>query len=124
MGELNLGTLYEANKQIMKTQKPILPMEEASIQEKVAEWFNWKIDSYAMLLCREQYDFTVFHLYEKENPNPPAVAAKELMECLHNRGEILSMEALEDGAWEIWLMIDDEPYVYYLFKYDDAVIEV
>ena len=104
MGELNLGTLYEANKQIMKTQKPILPMEEASIQEKVAEWFNWKIDSYAMLLCREQYDFTVFHLYEKENPNPPAVAAKELMECLHNRGEILSMEALEDGAWEIWLM--------------------
>jgi hypothetical protein len=124
MGELSLGTLYEANKQIMKNQKPIPTVEKAAIQEKIANWFNWKIDAYAMLLCRERYDFTVFHLYEKENPNPPALAAKELMECIQNRGELLSAEELEDGAWEIWVKIDDEPFVYYLFNYDEAVIEV
>lgn len=124
MGELSLGTLYEANKQIMKNQKPIPSLEKAAIQEKIANWFNWKIDAYAMLLCRERYDFTVFHLYEKENPNPPALAAKELMECIQNRGELLSAEELEDGAWEIWVKIDDEPFVYYLFNYDEAVIEV
>ena len=124
MGELSLGTLYEANKQIMKNQKPISAIEKAAIQEKIASWFNWKIDAYAMLLCRERYDFTVFHLYEKENPNPPALAAKELMECIQNRGELLSAEELEDGAWEIWVKIDDEPFVYYLFNYDEAVIEV
>lgn len=124
MGELNLGTLYEANKQIMEQQKPLLPMELATIQEKIADWFNWKIDNYAMLLCRERYDFTIFHLYENQNPNPPALAAKELMLCLHNRGDILSIELLENGAWEIWLKIDGEAFVFYLFNYDEAVIEV
>ena len=59
---------------------------------ELEEWFNWQIDGYAMLLCRERYDFTVFHLYEKMNPNPPKIAARELIEVLKNRGKILSIE--------------------------------
>ena len=30
---------------------------------------------------------------------------------------------LQDKAWEIWLKIDNTPYCYYLFRYDNAVIE-
>lgn len=117
------GTLYDMNKQIMKNRKPLNHMQLAAIQPQVEEWFNMIIDTYAMLLNHDRHDYTIFHLYETQNPNPPAVAAKELFLCLKNRGEILSIDPTQDKAWEIWLKINDKPYCYYLFRYDDAVIE-
>lgn len=121
---LEAGTLYEANKQlVLQTAKPLTHMELAPIQSKIEEWFNWIIDTYAMLLCHERRDFTIFHLYETQNPNPPSIAAKELMLCLSERGEILSITETPDDAWEIWLKIDDDAFCYYLFRYDNGVIE-
>lgn len=122
---ISVGTLYDANKEIMKKGKPLNHLELAAIQPKLEDWFNWIIDTYAMLLCHEKRDYTIFHLYEKQNPNPPAIAAKELLECLTNRGEIFSIDQTPDKAWEIWLKPyeEDEIYCYYLFRYDDAVIE-
>lgn len=123
--EINLGSLYDMNKQLMEqVGGPISELALYPYQTKIEDWFNWNIDSYAMLLCHERRDYTVFHLYEKQNPNPPAIAAKELINCLLNRGEILSIEETNDKAWEIWLRIDKEIYCYYLFNYDNAVIEV
>ena len=116
--------LDDLNKQIMHEQKAISPLALQSYQNKIEEWFNWSIDSYAMLLCHERRDYTIFHLYEKQNPNPPQLAAKELIGCLVDRGDILSIDETEDKAWEIWLRIDNEEYCYYLFNYDNAVIEV
>lgn len=112
------------NKQIMQDRKPLNKLELGTYQSKLEDWFNMEIDCYAMLLCHDRRDFTIFHMYERENPNPPALAAKELLICLTNRGEVLSIDATEDKAWEIWLKIDNKPYCYYLFKYDEAVIEV
>lgn len=123
---INLGNMYDMNKQIMdQVGSPINPIELYSYQKKIEDWFNWKIDSYAMLLCHERRDYTVFHLYEKQNPNPPALAAQELIGCLLDRGDVLSIEETEDKqAWEIWLRIDEQSFCYYLFPYDNAVIEV
>ena len=121
--EMPAGTLYDMNKQIMKDRKPLSPLELAVIYPKVEDWFNMIIDTYAMLLCHERRDYTIFHLYETQNPNPPAVAASEFIGCLTDRGEILAIDETEDKAWEIWLRIDDTPYCYYLFRYDKAVIE-
>ena len=122
--EVNLGSLYDMNKQIMdQVGEPLNHLELAAKQFQIEDWFNWHVDSYAMLLCHERRDYTIFHLYEKQNPNPPALAAKELIGCLLDRGEILSIEQT-DMAWEIWLRIDKQSYCYYLFPYDDAVIEV
>lgn len=125
MNNANTGlSIYEANKQLIKqTAKPLSHLELVPIQSKLEDWFNWQIDCYAMLLCHDRRDYTIFHLYENQNPNPPAVAAKELLLCLENRGEILSIEENEDKAWEIWLNINNNPYCYYLFNYDEAVIE-
>ncbi len=121
---MSANTLYEANKQLIsQVCKPLTHLELAPIESKLEDWFNMIIDTYAMLLCHDKRDYTIFHLYEKENKNPPAVAAKELIGCLLNRGEILSIEENKDKAWEIWLRIDNEIYCYYLFRYDDAVIE-
>ena len=79
-----------------------------------------------MLLCRERYDFTIFHLYEKQNSNPCKIAVTELIDLLNNRGNILSIEKDSNtinNAWEIWLEIDKEIFVYYLFNCDDWVIQ-
>lgn len=121
---LNGGTLYEANQSIMKDRKPLTDIELSALYPKLEDWFNMDIDSYAMLLCHERRDYTIFHLYEKQNPNPPALAVKELFECLTNRGEILSIDLTSNKAWEIWLRINDQAFCFYLFRYDEAVIEV
>ncbi len=125
MKNIDLGaTLYEANKQIMdQTGKPLNHLELSAKQIQLEDWFNMAIDCYAMLLCNDRKDFTIFHLYENENPNPPAIAAKECIGCLTDRGEVLSIEKTPDNAWEIWLRIDKKSYCYYLFCYDNAVIE-
>ena len=125
-GNLSAGSVYEINKQLIQSYTPLSHPELATAQTKVEDWFNMSIDSYAMLLCHERRDYTVFHLYEKQNPNPPALAAQELIGCLTDRGEVLAIDKTTDNAdaWEIWLRIDNEPYCYYLFRYDNAVIEV
>lgn len=123
--KVSLGNLYDMNKQVMLKQPPLGRLEIDNIKLDLEQWFNWQLDGYAMLLCRERYDFTVFHLYELQNPNPPKVAANELIEVLKNRGKILSIEKdiNDDKVWEIWLKIDKEAYAYYLFNCDDFVIQ-
>lgn len=122
---ITLGNLYELNKQALAKNNSLTEEEINNIKPQIEEWFNWQIDGYAILLCRERYDFTIFHLYEKANPNPPAVAASELIETLKNRGQILSIEkdTTNDKAWEIWIKIEDKIFAYYLFNCDDWVIE-
>lgn len=124
--EVILGNLYDMNKQAMLSQ-PVLTKEQIDkIKPDLEDWFNWTLDGYAMLLCRERYDFTIFHLYEKENPNPPQIAVTELIDLLKNRGKILSIEKDSEtmnNAWEIWVKIGGEAFAYYLFECDDWVIE-
>lgn len=123
---VQLGTLYDLNKQLVLKTSRLNKKDIEEIKPKLEEWFNWKIDGYAMLLCRERYDFTIFHLYEKQNPNPPKIAVAELIDLLKNRGEILSIEkdtGIMNDSWEIWLKIDGEAFAYYLFGCDEWVIQ-
>lgn len=124
--EVILGNLYDMNKQAMLSQSVLTKEQIDEIKPDLEDWFNWTLDGYAMLLCRERYDFTVFHLYEKENPNPPQIAVTELIDLLKNRGKILSIEKDSEtmnNAWEIWVKIDGEAFAYYLFGCDEWVIE-
>ena len=123
---VSLGTLYDFNKQAVLNQGKLSKSKIKAIEPDLEEWFNQQLDEYAMLLCRERYDFTVFHLYEKENPNPCKIAVTELINLLKNRGNILSIEKdinIMNNAWEIWLEINGEAYAYYLFNCDDWVIQ-
>ena len=123
---ISLGTLYDFNKQLILRQGKLTGKKIESIKKELEDWFNWQIDGYAMLLCRERYDFTVFHLYEKQNPNPPEIAVSELIDLLKSRGKILSIEKdtnTINNAWEIWLEINGEAFAYYLFNCDDWVIQ-
>jgi len=121
---VSLGTLYDFNKQIMLQQKNIAKSDLEIKKAALEDWFNQQLDEYAMLLCRERYDFTVFHLYSKLNPNPPKIAVSELIDLLKERGTILSIEKDNTNtAWEIWIKINNEAFLYYLFNCDDWVIQ-
>ena len=133
MAELTMGTIYDANKSIMNLRiegtdeykfKALNHLEMAGAQKKLEDFFNWECDSYAMLYCKERSDITIFHMYENQNLNPPALAAAECIGCCTDRGDIISIEEQPDGNYEIWLRINNEVFAYYLFPYDNAVIEV
>lgn len=121
--DVSLGNLYDINKQLMATMPEMTDAEINLITPQLEDWFNWKLDGYAMLLCRERYDFTVFHLYEKQNPYPQKVAVSELFELLKERGKILSIEKADESSWEIWIKIDEEAFAFYLFGCDEWIIE-
>ena len=124
MAELNMGaTLYDANKQIIEQQKPLTHLELARKQEIIENWFDTKIVTYSMLLCHERRDYTIFRLGNTSTAT--YTAARDLMECLTNRGEIMAIDKADEkeNAYEIWLKIDGEAFAYYLFPYDAGVIE-
>lgn len=116
-------TLYDINKQMSKELPPLPQLAIAAKQKELEDWFNLQLDGYAMLLSNERHDYTIFHLYEEANPNPSAIAASELIGCLTDRGDIISIDKLEDDNYEIWIRIDDEDFMYMLFPCDDFVIE-
>lgn len=123
---VSLGTLYDFNKQLILQQGKITKFQLETKKAELEDWFNEQLDEYAMLLCRERHDFTVFHLYSKLNPNPPKIAVSELISLLQERGKILSIEKdtnVMNNAWEIWLEIDNNAFAYYLFNCDDWVIQ-
>ena len=123
MGEIGLGNLYDMNKNAMSSMKPLSAYSLRKELEKVEKYFRENKD-YFMLLCREQNDYTIFKFTEKTVESVKEMAII-LGECLTNRGGVLSIDKHDLGpALEIWLRIDEENYVYYLFPYDEAVIEV
>ena len=74
--EISLGaTLYDMNKQVMQQQKVLSNKEIEEAKKELETWFNWYLDGYAMLLCRERYDFTVF-LTKDSMPEIPPILTK------------------------------------------------
>lgn len=117
---VELGTAYDINKNLVKKYEHELTKEElVDKEEMVNDFTREKFDNYYMLLCHDRRDYTIFHTAVKEGS-----VYGELEECLINRGQIYGIDRTEDGcAIEIWLMIDDEPYCYYFFPYGTAVVE-
>ena len=80
-----------------------------------------------MLLCKEQSDYTIFRFLGDRHRTEESEAAAAILvdECLVNRGDVIVIDEADiSQAFEIWLRIDGENYLYYLFPYDNAVIEV
>ena len=69
---------------------------------------------YLMLLSNERKDYTVFALRNKNRLELADTLAKEVMECLENRGQIKEFDVKKDAnAIEIW--IDDAFYALFVF---------
>lgn len=113
-------TLYEMSKQFASTANP---MDGATFNKQVNEVAEEMMSApYWMLLCRERFDFTVFHTEGVESKKK---ITKELMPTLKNRGLVLFIDKQPDGAWEIWVRDPDtnENFAYFLFDYTPGIIE-
>jgi len=125
--EIEFGTLYDINKNIVKQNE--IKLSEGVLNSKkqiIADFIKKCNNYYYMLLCNERKDYTVFRWVNISNDNDAKEIAQILVdECLTNRGEIRGIDLTKTkDAIEIWMVIDDEAYVYYFFPYDNAIIEV
>ena len=121
------GTLYDMNKNIVKQNEIELSKGVLNSKKQIITDFIKKCNnSYYMLLCNERKDYTVFRWVNICNDEDAKEIAKILVdECLINRGEIRGIDLTKTrDAIEIWMVIDDDAYVYYFFPYDSAIIEV
>ena len=109
---------YELNKMLMAKEPPMEDNEE--VRNLCKNYFIEKYLSntrYFMLLNNELKDYTVFVI---KKDFCPELMVKDLFEVCKSRGTLKSIEKTEsDMALEIWI----NNSVYYLFPYDEGVIE-
>lgn len=115
-------TMYDANKKLLQDAKPLSAYKFNDKIEKMKLFFTKHVDKHYMMLCRELYDYSLFSFSGKDPWNLTNAAAA-LRECIQNRGECLDI-IINDDACEIWMKINNSPYVYYIFPYDGGIIEV
>lgn len=127
MTEISLGNFYEINKELMKNE-PVLDIilfnkKIQEIAEEMKTNFLNGDNHYWMLLCNDRKDYTVFNIISMENI---ITIENELRPTLKNRGDILSIDKKGNDCWEIWIRNEHnkENFVYYLFKYNDGIIEI
>lgn len=126
--DMNIGTLYELNKEMMLKQEPISLREWTDKSKELVDFCKKTKNQYYMLLNRETYNFTLFNFGSNNNHaslNTRRLIYDDLKICLQNRGDVLSIELTEQkDAYEIWIRNDEkEILVYYFFPYDLGVIE-
>lgn len=125
--EISGSSLYEMNQAIMQSETPFSKAEIVTAMEHIAIWVhnNAASEKYYMMLCKELSDYTVFDLNEKANiPHYCNTMAADVIDCIQNRGELLSIEETDDkNAWEIWVKMISGTHAYYLFPYTAGVIE-
>ena len=127
MAEINLGTIYDFNKELMKKERVIDSILFNTQITKIArEMFidaKTKDEHYWMLLCHDRRDFTLFNIIASEEID---TIIEEIKPTLINRGKIISMVKQPNEAWEIWIRDAEtaDNFAYYLFKYDNGVIEI
>lgn len=120
--DVGMGTLYDVNKQLNLNEKILTRTEVKKALKEVKEFFKENKDKYFMLLCKDRGDYTLFN-FNNKNDISLQNAIKDVQECLENRGSIISIESDNGYNLEIWLRIDDDTFLYYIFPYDIGVIE-
>lgn len=122
-------TLYDLNKQVIKTLKVLTQKEISQRRHAVIEWLIKNPDTYYMMLGNEDHFYTVFHV----NSDRGALVNSfidYLIDCFYN---IRVIEEDNNGCLAVWgnfvqpTINEDtetiEPHVFYLFPYSQGVIE-
>lgn len=113
--------LIDFNKQLVSQIEDYNEEDYNNAMDIVCEYTTIKPGEYYMLLCRDYNYYTLFKTGEKLCDKPFSC---EVIECLKNVGTVKAFDITDDKeAIEIWVMIDDEPYVMYLFNYDQGVVK-
>ena len=109
-------SLYDLNKSmILKEGKTLTDREIEAVINK----FGNDDNCYYLLLNKELSHYTVFDTYKDFNHTDfgPCV-----VNIINSFGRIYFAEEKENGV-EIWVKVEDDIYCFFLFPYDDCVIE-
>ncbi len=114
--------LYSLNRMFM-SQMPNLSEEDIENAKQTIRRFidhdSGNSSGVYMLLCHDLRYYTIFlkdKAYEEK-------MEEVVIECLEYFGDIKSIDYNEDSnAIELWFTSDDEPYVAYLFNYNEGVV--
>ncbi len=122
--DLNM-TLYDANRQIMKTMAPVSDSRMKLDFANLGAWMSkYPNEHYFMLLCKERSDYTMFHL----NDYNYSRATEEVREVLEERGTLLGINYIHGAdAYECWVREEGEipqVYMFMLFQADWMVVEI
>ncbi len=118
-------SLYELNKQAMRQLPPQSQKKLQKSLTSIGVWFGTfkQEDRWFMLLCREKYDYTVFHF---KNPDYNQ-GVLNLKECIENRGQLFAIDYFhKENAYEIWIRNPEtkEVSLYMLFNWAPMIIEI
>ena len=115
-------SLYDMNKQIV-SQLPDLTSHQIEVKIDLLNIFAKDMGSnYYMLLCKDIGYYTLFI----KNENSDEDFGSAVISCANYLGQIKSIELSEDrAAIEIWFVSKEtsEPYVMYLFNYEEGSIQ-
>lgn len=124
MAEIEVGNVFEMNKQIRRNSSPMSKEKINEAITNVAGWCSFRCNAqYYMLLCKERSDYTVFRLNSFNYDR----AGQELQEVLESRGAILGIDYMHGfDCYECWVRDEEtsEPFLYMFFVCDDFVVEV
>ena len=124
MSEVNIGTVYECAKGLAAGVGPLSEDDFEEALTGIRRFLFVKQNKYYMLLNKERSDFTLFNLGDRDGIEMNRIVYTELKECIQNRGDIIAAGKTDDeNAYEIWISINGEAFIYYLFPYDLGVIE-
>lgn len=127
-------SMYQMNKDIIRTMKKFNNMAVNNALEKVKEWYlNYLSENpkarFFVLLNHEQHYYTMFTRDWKikvksidQEANNFIAAVKDILTNYYGDNDIRAIDVDSNGAVEIWGMWDGEPSVAYLFPYDQGVV--
>jgi hypothetical protein len=123
MAEVTLGNLYELNKQAMLLE-PVLDMVEKNdaLEKIITEMIEQENVRAWMCLNHERRDFTIFLNCYKDKKLRGQMK-QDLREFIDNRGDLISIDKQDNGAYEIWIKDNAECFCYIFFDYSNAIIE-
>ena len=126
--ELNMGNLYEFNKNVIKSQEPIDTILANRRINEIAEsmyFLNNKYieDALFFMICPDNRQYILFKI---DNDSSIRSICDSLYEVIKNRGKIIDIDMThkDEYIWEIWIedRFTKELYMYQLTNYTDNVV--
>jgi hypothetical protein len=118
-GETPGTNLYQLNKMLVANLTNYGVEDIKSAKKLIRNFIDENPANVYMLLCHDLRYYTIF----LKNKNYEENMEDVVIECLEYFGDIKSIEYDEDSnVIELWFAYEEEPFVAYLFGYDEGVI--
>lgn len=116
---INMGNLYEINKNIMKQLEPLTEEQINEFKQRVEKWNEEK--NYTYLLYGKEISY--FSLFLKSE-NKDSKLGKYVVECIDSIGDFIYYDIRKDYV-EIWVKesAEQKETLLYLFNFNNGVID-